>query len=203
MSTDHLFLTPDSLNRLASAWAAQGAPIADQLADGLTDQEIDALMAPLGLRLPAEARMWWGWHDGVPWRPSGGVTPERALGHGLQYLPLRDAVDQYLKEREVFSEVTGDPEPYRPASLFPITWRAGPIMCDCSVPEGEPTPIYFSGSHDARPEDFERPAARSFGEMVTWWIEAIEDGVWRWDSGLEAWAIHPDLLDPERRTGLV
>jgi len=53
------------LPRLEQLWAQLGAPIADQLAPGLTEAELSARERAAGLSLPAELRIWWGWHDGV------------------------------------------------------------------------------------------------------------------------------------------
>lgn len=119
-STDDIVPRLDSelLARLEAAWTAQSAPIVDHLAPGLTDDEMSEIVSPLRLRLPLEARAWWGWHDGVPWRGDGEATPERGLGPGLEYMPLRDAVKDYLLDRKIFSDVEGAPEPFRPAAYF-------------------------------------------------------------------------------------
>jgi hypothetical protein len=75
-------LTEHLLEELAERWRALRAPIADSLRPGLSDAEMDALVSPLGLRLPHEARVWWGWHDG---------TDSDLLSHGIgnQIVPLR------------------------------------------------------------------------------------------------------------------
>ncbi len=205
-STDNVVPRLDSalLARLEAQWAARGVPIVDHLAPGLTEDEMSEIMSPLGLRLPVEARAWWGWHDGVPWRPDGGPTPERALGPGLEYMPLRDAVEAYLMDRKIFTEVEGDPEPFRPAAYFPITRSSGPILCDCSVPDGALSPIYYAHTHDSQPEDMQRPGARSFGEMVSWWIDALAGGGWQWDSARAAWKRDYERLDSAHEvTGLL
>jgi len=194
-------LGADLLARLEAAWAAQGAPALALLAPGLTDDEMSEIVSPLGLHLPLEARIWWGWHDGAHWRPNNERTPERALGPSLQYMPLRDAVEDYLMDRQIFREVEGDPEPFRPAAYFPITRGTGPILCDCSVSEGAPTPIYYAHTHDSTPENMQTPIVRSFGEMVSWWIDALEDGIWRWDSSRESWTYSSEASDAPREAG--
>lgn len=204
IDADVPLLNADLLAQLGSGWAKQGAPIGDHLASGLSEDEMDSCVGPLGLRLPLEARVWWGWHDGVPWRPDGAATPERALGPGLQYKPLRESVEDYLLDRRIFAEVEGDPEPFRPASYFPITRGTGPILCDCSVPEGAPTPIYYTHTHDSHPKDLREPVARSFGEMVSWWIDALRDGSWRWNPQRGAWDRDDERVSrPRDLSGLV
>ncbi|HYI99921.1 MAG TPA: hypothetical protein VEX36_09650 [Thermoleophilaceae bacterium] len=165
---------------------------------------MDEITVPLGLCLPSEARVWWGWHDGAPWRSGGELTPERFIGPGREYMPLRDAVDAYLSDRQSFEEIEDDPEPFRPAAYFPITRSSGPILCDCSVAKGAPSPIYYTHAYGQPAEELQRPAARSFGEMVGWWIDALNDGAWQWDSTSERWSYFPERLDPARElSGLV
>ena len=55
---------PD-LDRLGSAWRAQGAPAPGSLPAGLSQAELDAYAAELGFDLPGDLRVWWGWHNGA------------------------------------------------------------------------------------------------------------------------------------------
>jgi hypothetical protein len=48
-------LTEELLEQLAERWRTLHAPIANSLRPGLSKVEMDALAAPLGLRLPHEA----------------------------------------------------------------------------------------------------------------------------------------------------
>jgi cell wall assembly regulator SMI1 len=197
-------LDADLLARLEEAWALQGASVVDQLAPGLTDEEMDEVTLPLGLRLPIEARVWWGTHDGVPKRPDGSLGPERAIGPGLQYLPLREAAEAYIEDRRIFGALEGDPEPFRPATLLPITRSTGPILCDCSLPEGAPSPIYYTHTFGSPDTDLKHPVARSFGEMVCWWVDALTDGSWWWDAARRTWMVDTAKIDPKREvSGLV
>jgi hypothetical protein len=83
------------LAQLEDCWRACGAPVADALRPGLTDDEMDALTAPLGIRLPAEARRWWGWHDGANAKP-GYEAP--LLGPQRPLYPLARAVQKCLTD---------------------------------------------------------------------------------------------------------
>ena len=67
-------LTVDLLEQLAERWRRQRAPITEALSPGLDEEEMDALIAPLGLSLPVEARVWWGWHDGVAAKHAHGAA---------------------------------------------------------------------------------------------------------------------------------
>ena len=77
------------------------------------------------------------------------------------------------------------------------------MVCDCSVPEGAPTPIrqvdleFFNGAAE--------PAAPSLGTVVSWWIDALDRGAWTYNLALQRWEEDPSrLADPSlARTHLV
>lgn len=84
--------------QLKQRWILQGAPLVEHLRAGLGVTEIDALTSPLGLRIPIEARRWWGWHDGA----GGGTDPLLGkLGPGREFLSLSQAVDEYEQRRRM------------------------------------------------------------------------------------------------------
>jgi hypothetical protein len=187
------------LGCLEAAWSVQGAPIAGNTTLGLSDEEMDEITVPLGLRLPLEARVWWGWHDGVSRGAKGELAPERWIGPIGEYLPLRDAVEVYLEERKIFADILeGDPESCRPAAYLPVTYGTGPILCDCSVPAGAPSPIYYTHTHAPPELELAEPRAGSFGEMVSWWIDALTDGGWHWDAPKGRWLVHHEKIDEKR-----
>ena len=173
----------------------------DHLRPGLPSKRIDEITRPLGLTLPVEARIWWGWHDGVDVR--FGVHVE--LSPSLPFLPLEEAAALCDHARRQAAQVAGDQADYwwRP-SWFPITERRGEIRCDCDVQEGAPTPIFYAYSHDHDADGLNNPKVDSFGRMVGWWVEALETGAWRYNAEAKRWERHPELLPPEReRSGLV
>lgn len=204
----HRCLTVELLDKLEARWRAQRLPAATRLNAGRAAVEIDAVTAPLGLRLPAEARTWWGWHDGVS-ATQGTLSRDREIGGpGFQYLPLADAVAQYQTSREIARSTAAnvqrwssgdgagvDPDDWWNPAWFPITVSSSGtvITCDTSTPELRPTPILaVSGGEPAM------SGARSFGEMVTWWIEAFDSGAWRYDTEGGEWDYSYELLDPAR-----
>jgi cell wall assembly regulator SMI1 len=75
-------LTEAMLEALAARWREQGAAIADDLRPGLAEAEMQAAAEPFGLALPAEVRVWWGWHDGT-----ASTTGTSALGLDLLLPP--------------------------------------------------------------------------------------------------------------------
>lgn len=178
---------------------AQGVPVDEWKCPGLTSDQADEVLAPLGLRLPSEGRAWWRWHDGP--------TPE---GRGLLFGPgkfcvsLEKAVEIYREFRAIVARAVEPDNPplddadyrWNPAWL-PIDGPQLPTVIDCSVPEGEPTPLRFIDLADV--EESPKPRAQSLGQMVTWWITALESGVWQWDRNARAWERHRELLDDEIR----
>jgi cell wall assembly regulator SMI1 len=173
-------LTRELLDGLEARWKARGVPLLERLAPGLTDEEIDATMAPLGLRLPAEAREWWRWHDGVP-ATAINYTYERHLGPRLQYLPLAEAVERYRRRR---AEVAEDPSVDDPTYWWHPLWfpvvrsdSGEDLAVDCGVGEGEPSPVRLV---DWWREDFMNPLACSLGAAIAEWVDAFDTDRWRW-----------------------
>jgi hypothetical protein len=72
-----------------------------------------------------------------------------------------------------------------------------PVVIDCSVPEGQPTPLRFIDLQDV--EGSPRPRAQSLGQMVSWWIRALDSGGWHWDAAGSEWKIHRELMDDDYR----
>lgn len=200
-------LSAELLQDLEDHWRRQQAPLAERLQPGLTDAEIDELTAPLGIVLATEVRIWWGWHNGAS--PSDSLRVDREFGPGFVFLPLGEAIALYRQMRQIFRDIWEADDPqmvnywWRP-TWFPITERRGAVRCDCAVPPGAPTPIYWAYSHDHDAEGLTNPKVASFGTMVTWWLEALETGAWYYNASANRWEHQPELLPPEReRSGLV
>jgi hypothetical protein len=173
-------LSAELLAELERRWRAQHVPWVERWAEGLSVSSMDELTVPLGLRLPTEARVWWRWHNGVPAERCPLSRDREMGGPGFQFLPLDEAVEQYRSGREITARAfDGDADRGWPRTWLPITVAANGtvVVCNCAGQEGEPAPIYnvrWDSLHEP-PE----PAAPSFGEMVTWWIDAFDLGAWR------------------------
>lgn len=195
-------LTTELLEALERRWHEQDVPLATRLQPGLSEAEIDAATAPLDLRLPIEARRWWGWHDGVPTSAVRTARDRAIVGPGIEFVPLQESVQQCIRRRERSARAAERPgavaELLWAPHWFPITHTSGPVVCDCSVAEGDPTPIllYEPGS---LLEGIHEPRARSFGELVTWWIDALDSGAWRYHADDERWTAEPELLPSAAR----
>lgn len=195
MSFDAPLLNRELLEELEGRWELQGVPVKPH--PGLEEREIDAMTSPLGLRLPVEARTWWGWQNGA----SGAL-----FGPGRTLLSLENAIELYEQELAIFhaDDIAETVASLRPRERFPIMHSGGPVSCDCSVPEGAPTPIYHVDSHDYDIDGVENPRTRSFGELVQWWLDAFDEGVWQWDRAAGRWRRDESALDLDRsRSGLV
>lgn len=187
-------LTEELLEALAERWRVLGAPIVDSLRPGLSDAEMDTLVAPLGLRLPAEARIWWGWHDGAE---TGLVS--HSIGNFIAPLRLAAAVEQYGQVLEDAATVAGDddsvaPEEFWRQDWFPFAMPTRALLaCDCSVASGAATPIRYVDFEF--PAESREPVAPSLGAVVSLWIEAIDCGAWTYDHDRPGgWELHPERL---------
>jgi cell wall assembly regulator SMI1 len=187
------------LAQLEDRWRACGAPVADALRPGLIDDEMDALTAPLGIHLPAEARRWWGWHDGANAKP-GYEAPH--LGPQRPLYPLARAVEVCITardtQRHVFRDHDPDPDapfgPYWSPSWLPLTGQGEPVVLDCSVSVDAPVPV--------RTFIFEEPTVttpglQSIRELVSIWIEAFDSHAWTHDPLTRRWRWDGEKLEPE------
>lgn len=187
-------LSSELLDDLEQRWRALRVPIASRLRPGLTDREIDETTAPIGLALPPEARTWFGWHDGAS---DGGMY----IGPvSYEFASLEVLVAGYRGLRDIDAK-TGIPESFWPRTTFPLVSGQLPIICDCRAHARTQSPIYV---HDpATPIVLDDPVAWSFGQVVTWWIEAIDDGDWIGDergwSGRPPRSARPDENRPGHR----
>jgi cell wall assembly regulator SMI1 len=193
------------LDRLSEHWRRLGAPIAESLRPGLSVAEIDALVAPLGFRLPSEASVWWGWHDGTE-----SARLSHALGNGIVALQLEQAVARHRENRRIAEELIRDRlTPDAAENYWPPHWLTvgvaaglGEVVCDCSVAEDEPTPIRLSDFE--YPEESQIPLAPSLGTLVGWWLDALDSGAWSYDLASRSWRDHPErLAEPQGRSRLL
>ena len=111
------------------------APALDHAQPGLTSEQMHALVEPLGLRLPVEAVVWWGWRNGTGPQPRF-LLPYRA------WLSLEEAVWRAADFREQFDGelLPDDSGPVWPDWWLPITTASGPVALD------KPPPRCGSGS---------------------------------------------------------
>jgi hypothetical protein len=188
-------LDNDLLAALERRWQDQGAFVGRALRPGLSDAEIDRATEPIQLRLPREARRWWGWHDGADPQPPG---PAGEYGPGRAFLPLHQAVRHCVQWREVMGHEDGEgPDPNWKYAWLPIDSEKIVTVIDCSVKWDEPVPArrFFAEMPQAG-----AAGVRSLGELVETWIRLIDSGAWAYNRSEDHWEYHSDRVDPQTRT---
>jgi hypothetical protein len=176
-------LTAALLEQLDEKLTKIDAPVARLWRPGLSDAEMDALTAGIGISLSTEARIWWGWHDGVE---LGAARPwERGIGGGWDALPLAAAVQDAIRKRQFAATATAEDPEFHNAD-WPDSWIAlcgdvsyPRLACECAVPAGAASSVhYFDPSGNMEPW---RPKVGSVGELVYVWLDALDDGTWHVD----------------------
>lgn len=183
-------LTNDQIDRLVDALRQQGAPVVDRLAPGLSDREMDELTAPLDIRLPEEARTWWGHCNGAHSQPGDGAHSV-ALSPAWWWAPL-EAVVSLCQELRAMS----DPDTWL-ASWLPIVVGDGELIIDTSVARGQLTPVHvidFEGDDD----DFgvrHVPTLPSLAALVDTWTAAVSASAVRFMPEVGYFDIDFDVVD--------
>jgi hypothetical protein len=208
-------LSFELLDALRLRLADQRAPVVERLRPGLDGEQLDAAFGDLGVRPSTEVRIWWGWSAGVP-LSAVRFSYERSVGPGREFVGPDEAAGLYRQARQTAEEMAAYASTHAPNSertkadwwwrpgWLPITTNGAgtTIACDCSVADGVPSPIH-AVNWGAR-ENFHESAAPSLGQMVTWWIEALDSGAWRYDPDAARWDYDWELVDRERQiTGLI
>jgi hypothetical protein len=156
-------LNRDLLQRLEAAWRAQGALIADALAPGLTDAEMDHLTTAAGLKLPAEAQLWWSWHNGVTT-----LTPPESgdIGPNVGFYSLPQALEEL--NNEIVRELA-------PTTWLPLAQITGGLLCiDCAAPETAPV-------HRIDWQTGFLQGTDTMGETIELWLRLYETHTWAWN----------------------
>jgi hypothetical protein len=137
-----------------------GAPAAETLVPGLSDAEIDAVLEPVGVELPEEARVWWRWRNGTD--PDAGDA--ETLFGDRHYLSLQDNLDYYEALNAIWED-EGYSKLLQPVDQKPY------IIFDCRGPRDAPVPVLWS-------EDIEEPEpwTPSIGSLILRWIEVLRSG---------------------------
>jgi len=194
-------LSSDQLAHLEQLLAEQQSPTVKRFRPPASPEAFAAVESDLGLALPNEVRQWWEWHDGTD-IASDERAQNASIGPSFQFLTTQRAIEwnRFMRElaKEVFIE--GQYESWKPTWL--AIGNSGVIACDCAVDIDAPVPILDVDYHHTDVPG--TVAARSFGEMVRWWIEALESGAWRYKPEEHWWERREELVPPEReQVGLV
>jgi hypothetical protein len=191
-------LRDEDLIRLEAAWRAQGAPIADHLAPGLTEAEINSRI-PADLPMPAVARRWWGWHDGTTAGIWSGNPSAIGIG-GWSLMSLAESLNwRAMLTAEIdppdFPDDPGEWEGQWAPWWLPIVHYDGATLfldVKTATPDGD-TPVHLWGKI---PDAIFIVRFPSLGELVARWSSALEEGYFRWSPELADW-ITADTLPTE------
>jgi hypothetical protein len=193
-------LDRDLLSTYEERLRAQGVPVDGWTRPGLTTDEMRETLSPLGLRLPIEGSVWWAWRDG-----GEREGREHVLGPYKDFLSLSEAVKRHQDFRAIAEEQVepdfppfDDPDYQWNPAWLPISGDPShPVVIDCSVAEGMPTPLRVIDWEDI--DGFFKPRAESLGQLVSWYMKAMDAGAWRWSPERRQWDVRRELLDDELR----
>jgi hypothetical protein len=182
-------LSEGLLEALAERWRSQRMSIIDALRPGLSDAAMDELTRPLGLKLPHEARVWWGWHDGA----DAGSPFTSYLGPLRVFSPLAAAVRATAQTRETMQDSAGDLDEEWRASWLMLGAGGETTVIDCAVSDDAPVPTRYYR--------FDDPAAGnggvpSLGTLVRLYIDAFDRGAWSYDPIGKVWSGDPTKNNP-------
>lgn len=202
-------LTEQLLDRLTATWHAHGVPIEEALAPGRVVSSFTSDDEKLHVELPAELRTWWAWHDGMveDWQGTWPVAP------GLTPMSFKESRDWWQWSLEHAQKIAADAPAGTPNADPGYWWRegwiplasdgTGYIVADCDLGEPDVAPIRrIKWEPDL--DVTSRPRTESFGQLVEWWIEALELGLWTYDRDTKTWTWVPwDQQLDERYNGLI
>jgi hypothetical protein len=178
-------LTADLLEGLLDSLTRAGCPTRERLYPGLTDEQMDEITAPLGLTLSTEARVWWSRHNGG----------DNAQIAGQAAMSLESVVSDAQMSQQLQQIVEPDGVLAWDDRLILIAGNDTCFACDCSVPDGAPSPIWVWVNSDA--EGLQGPTLPSFGSLIEIWTIAIDERLWEYfpDKGMLS---NLDRLEPGR-----
>jgi cell wall assembly regulator SMI1 len=202
-------LTEQLLDRLTATWRAHGVPGEEALAPGRHVGSFTSDDGSIHVELPAELQMWWAWHDGrvEDWE---GTWP---IGPSLRPLSSAQSRDRWQRSMEMATDAAAPAPAGTPLADPGYWWRAswvplfsdgsGYIVGDCALGGPDVAPIRrIEWGPDL--DVVARPRTDSFGQLVEWWIEALDLGLWGFDPAVQRWTWAPwDRALSDRYQGLI
>jgi hypothetical protein len=187
---DAMILDCALIDRLIGALREQHVPMAEHLNPGLAEEEMAALVAPLGQTLPQEAQVWWGYGDGVPLDTPGSTN----LSLSWSWRPLAETVAMCRTMRSIAGE---DVEPGEPTgfsdSWLPVVRGDGILVMDTADPVI--APVYTIDWHTYERDDPPKPRLGSLGALVGSWALALESRALLFDRDRQLFFADGDQLD--------
>lgn len=204
-------LTELLLDRLSATWRAHGVPVEDALAPGTEVSSFNSDDGSRHVELPTELQTWWAWHDGGV-REAPSVFAWQ-MGPLLQPMSSTRSRAKWQRSMEMAKKMAADalegtaladPDYWWRASWVPLfSDGSGYLVGDCDLGGLDVAPIRRIEWGPGLDESA-RPRTDSFGQLVEWWIEAIEAGMWTFDHEAGMWvAAASDPAARERYHGLI
>lgn len=197
-------LTEQLLDRLSATWRAHGIPVEEALAPGREVTSFASDDGKLHVDLPTELQTWWAWHDGHV----EGTEREWGIGPLFEQMSSTRARDKWQRSMAMAQDLATDAPEGTPNANPDYWWReswvplsgegARKITADCALGGPDVAPIHsieWGPELDVDPQ----PLTDSFGQLVEWWIEAIELGLWTYDYDRDAWIRAPWTRELQRR----
>jgi hypothetical protein len=183
----------------------RGISLQRTLAPGIDESEVRGQLAGVGLHPPDEVIVWFGWHNGPATWPR--FEPHSALPNFRQ-ARLDDAIQRYRwsvlefppptaveKERYYFGAGEG--------WLRLVDDNFGcAIDCSPGSPSTEPPRIRSASESFFEPGMERAYRAVSLCTLVTWWLESLRFGAFRWDAVDQRWIVDRYLLPRSQRAAL-
>jgi cell wall assembly regulator SMI1 len=169
------------LPELEAQWVRLGAAIAQRLRPGLSVEQLDAIEAELGFRVPHELRELWAWHDGS--EIVG--TPDCTIGPGgFHFLTSTQTLQEYRFNREVHPKgqyADEDPEMYWHEGWLPFMVQdAQRVYIDClrGDPDRDVSPVR---EVTKTWEDYDVDRATSLAGAISLWTWLLASDYYTWN----------------------
>ncbi|CAN5400266.1 hypothetical protein BH09ACT1_BH09ACT1_17060 [soil metagenome] len=183
----------------------RGVSLQRSLAPGVDESEVRGRLAGIGLRSPEEVIVWFGWHNGPASWPR--FEAKSALPNFRQ-ARLDDAIQRYrwcVLEFQPPSDVSKE-RFYLGAGEGWLRLVDDNLGCaiDCSPgsSQSEPPRIRSASELFLEPGSERAYRAVSLCTLVTWWLESLHSGAFRWDAVDERWIVDRYLLPRTQRAAL-
>jgi cell wall assembly regulator SMI1 len=179
-------LDQPALARLERVLAQQPGNLLARIPVGLTPPEIEDRFAAARLEAPREAVTWWSWRDGS----TLDILP--GLGHIslASALEGRDVLRRVAAEtaQTAFGELR-DPDMWWKPTWVPIFDTGGQpkIVLDCVRQPDGLSPLRQIQWDMIGLDGFAASFAGSLGEYIERAVNALEEGLYRYDASRDAW----------------
>ena len=162
---------PLLLERLERHWRRLRSPLSQIALPGLSDDQIDELIAPTGLALPTELRVWWRWRNGTTLQHTR--APDAWLcACTWPLLGLTECVEYYVDLYDAeYGEDLSYARTWLPLSLR--TYGHEYLIVDTSTDDSSSGVIQYD--QEAQPEE-ELAVADSLTALVGMWVERLDAG---------------------------